>query len=96
MLGTPSELLDGVASRMRAARLAADLTQEGLAARAGVSLGSLRRFEATGQIALESLVRLALALGHERELELLFTPPPLTSLDDLIAPIHVRRRGRRS
>ena len=96
MLTTSSELISAVASRMREARLAADLTQAGLAARAGVSLGSLRRFETTGQIALESLARLAVALSRERDFEALFVPPPIASLDALISPAPTRRRGRRT
>ena len=96
MLATSSELVSAVASRVREARLAADLTQAGLAARAGVSLGSLRRFEATGQIALESLARLAVALSHERDFDGLFPPPPVASLNALIFPPQARRRGRRT
>ena len=38
------------------------LTQTELATRSGVSLGSLKRFEGSGQIALESLLKLALVL----------------------------------
>jgi transcriptional regulator with XRE-family HTH domain len=96
MLTTSSELISAVAARVREARLAADLTQAGLAARAGVSLGSIRRFETTGQIALESLARLAIALRRERDFEALFVPPPIASLDALISPAPTRRRGRRT
>lgn len=96
MLATPLELAAGIAARARAARLVAQLTQAGLAARAGISLGSLRRFETSGQIALESLVKLALALGRERDLETLFEAPPLASLDQLARPIAARQRGRRT
>lgn len=96
MLATSSELILAVATRVREARLAADLTQAGLAARAGVSLGSLRRFETSGQISLESLARLAIALSRERDFEALFVPPPVASLDALISPVPARRRGRRT
>lgn len=40
-----------------------NLTQEGLASRAGMSWSSLKRFEYTGLISLESLLKLALILG---------------------------------
>lgn len=43
-------------------RLSFDLTQEGLANKSGVSLGSLKRFETSGQISLESLLKLAVIL----------------------------------
>ena len=96
MLRSVHEQAEGVSARMRSARLNANLTQAGLAARSGVTLASLRRFEKTGQIALESLIRLAQALGRDADIEALFAPPPLASLDDLVAPPIARRRGRRS
>ncbi len=37
-------------------------TQQELANRSGVSLGSLKRFEGSGQISLESILKLALVL----------------------------------
>jgi transcriptional regulator with XRE-family HTH domain len=43
-------------------RLDKNPTQEGLAKRSGVSLGSLKRFESSGHISLESLLKLALVL----------------------------------
>jgi transcriptional regulator with XRE-family HTH domain len=96
MLRSVHEQAEGVAARIRAVRLDANLTQTGLAARSGVSLASLRRFETTGQIALESLIRLAQALGRDADIEALFALPPLASLDELVAPPLPRRRGRRS
>ena len=80
---------------MRRARLDQDLTQRGLAQRAGVSLGSLRRFERTGQISLLSLVRLAFALDALAHIDALFAAPEIRSLDELIGE-HQRQRGRRS
>jgi len=96
MLRSVHEQAEGVSVRIRAARLNANLTQAGLAARSGVSIASLRRFETTGQIALESLIRLAQALGRDADIEALFVPPPLASLGELVAPPLSRRRGRRS
>ena len=96
MLRSVHEQAEGVSVRIRAARLNANLTQAGLAARSGVTLASLRRFETTGQIALESLVRLAQALGRDADIEALFAPPPLASLDELVTPAIARKRGRRS
>jgi len=43
-------------------RLAMSYTQNECATRSRVSLGSLKRFESSGQIALESLLKLALVL----------------------------------
>lgn len=43
-----------------------------MAMRAGVSLGSLKRFESTGRISLESLLKLAHLLGHLKDFENVF------------------------
>ena len=96
MFETVQELADGVAARLRSIRLDADLTQAGLAARSGVTLASLRRFETRGQIAFESLIRLAQALGRDGDIAALFAPPPIASLDELVTFKDLRRRGRRS
>lgn len=52
------------AGRHKALRKALKPTQTDLADRAGVSLGSLKRFEQTGQISFESLLKLAHLLGR--------------------------------
>ena len=52
-----------VAVNLRNHRLNSGLTQEGLAKRSGVSISTLRKFERTGQISLESFFKLAMALG---------------------------------
>jgi len=43
-------------------RLLLNLTQRGLAIRSGVSLGSVKRFESSGKISLESLLKVSLVL----------------------------------
>jgi len=48
--------------KFRAKRKALKLTQEELAIKSGMSLGSLKRFESSGQISLESLLKVALVL----------------------------------
>lgn len=58
----PSDILIEVANRHREARKSAKLSQAELADRSGVSLGSIKRFENTGQIAFESLLKLAFLL----------------------------------
>ena len=55
---SPGDILAVVARRARALRLQANLTQEGLALRAGMSAASLKRFERTGLIAFDALVRI--------------------------------------
>src|ERR1700678_2676949 len=70
-LRTPRDVQRELARRFKTRRLAKNLTQEGLAARSGVSWSSLKRFEHTGLIALDALLKLSLVLGcpHQRESE---------------------------
>ena len=60
------------------------ITQKQLAARSGVSLGSLKRFEQSGEISLQSLTKIAIALDVENELEDLFNNVPFASIEEVI------------
>ncbi len=59
---TPLEVMENLKTNFRQRRKALGYTQEELAIRSGVSLGTLKRFERTGYISLESLLKLALVL----------------------------------
>lgn len=71
-LKTPVEVMTELAGRIKTKRLNLNLTQEGIALRSGVSLGSLKRFESTGQISLESLLKLAHAVNALSDFEDIF------------------------
>ena len=80
-------------------RLGQNLTQVGLEQRSGVSLGTIKLFERTGKISLESLVKIAIALGTSEGFESLFlaTPTEERSIDELIKDAKAskgRKRGR--
>lgn len=60
------------------------ITQKQLAARSGVSLGSLKRFEQSGEISLQSLKKIAIALDMENELEGLLDNVPFASIEEVI------------
>ena len=49
-----------------------------------ISLGSLKRFEQTGEISLQSFTKLAIALGAEGELEALFKEVPFDSIEEIL------------
>ncbi len=61
-LNTPDSLSEQLRENFKQKRLSFDLTQEGLSKKSGVSLGSLKRFEKSGQISLESLLKLSVVL----------------------------------
>jgi len=91
------EIQIGIASRFKARRLAMNLTQEELAARSGVTLGSLKRFERLGLIALDSLLNLALVLDCLDDFDKLTAEsrptPAAQSLDVLLAKPMSRQRA---
>jgi len=70
--------------RIRARRREAKISQAELAGRSGVSLGSVKRFESSGEISLASLLRMAVALGYETDFDRLFERKNYQSLDEII------------
>jgi transcriptional regulator with XRE-family HTH domain len=60
---TPAKAQKKLAEQARARRLQMELTQEGLAERSGVALPTLRKFERTGALSLESFLKLHMVLG---------------------------------
>ena len=91
-------MLDEVRDRFKRRRLAASLTQVGLAKRSGVTLGSLKRFETTGLIAFGSLLKIALVLDCLGDFDNLATDDESTlvgrSLDGILAASRTRKKGR--
>lgn len=80
----PHDLMLGIASRERTLRKQKKLSQAELADRSGVSLGSLKRFEKTGKISLESLLKLAYTLNSTAAFEEIFPVEDIPeTLDDL-------------
>ena len=69
---TAEELDQKLAQRVRNIRKRRSISQEKLAAMSGVSHGSIKRFETTGQISLISLTKIAMALDIADELRSLF------------------------
>jgi len=81
---TPKEIIKSLAGRIRSTRKNLNLTQEKLSEKSGVSLGSVKRFERTGEISLVSLVKIAIALSCENELDSLFSTKTFRSLQEVI------------
>ena len=59
---TWKEINNEVASNVQKLRKRKKISQKELAERSGVSLGSIKRFEQTGEISLQSLTKIAIAL----------------------------------
>ena len=61
---TAEEINLKLAKRVRTIRKRRKLSQELLSIKSGVSYGSIKRFENTGNISLLSLTKIAIALGN--------------------------------
>jgi transcriptional regulator with XRE-family HTH domain len=82
----PFDVLKDLAEKNKVLRKAAGLTQSEMAKRSGVSLGSLKRFELSGQISLESLLKLAQVINRIGDFELVFNEnDDLKNIDKLFS-----------
>ena len=61
-INNPGYLAKIIAGHFKNKRLSLNITQEDLAKKAGVSLGSLKRFENSAQISLSNLLKIAVIL----------------------------------
>jgi hypothetical protein len=97
-LKSPRDVQREVAGRFKTRRLAMNLTQEGLATRAGVSWSSLKRFEYTGLIAFDALLKLALVLECLNDFDRVCADDGQSlasrSLDQILSEAKPRRKGR--
>jgi transcriptional regulator with XRE-family HTH domain len=97
ILKTPHEILLQISANFKELRLEQKLTQEGLANRSGVSWGSVKRFESSGQISLQSLLKISLVLGALDQFEELGKQPEThqnsLSLDEILKQKKIPKKG---
>ncbi|MEA3554461.1 MAG: helix-turn-helix transcriptional regulator [Campylobacterota bacterium] len=95
-ISTPSTIMEQLKTNFKQKRLLLDLTQEGLSNKSGVSLGSLKRFESSGFISLESLLKLCVVLDCLDDFKNIAVEKKETidTLDDLeIKEKSIKKRG---
>lgn len=90
------DIAQRLAERLRAERLRQELTQASLAKRSGVSLPTVQRYERTGQVTFENLLKLCYALGRLDEFAELLAPPAALSLSELEGREEAPKRQRGS
>jgi len=96
-ISNPNEVAIRIAARVKARRLELNLTQEGLASRAGIKFATYRRFEQTGEISLRGLLQIGFALNALAEFDGLFTQKQYQSLDDVMNESNAnRKRGKKN
>ena len=96
LLKTPQDIRLEIAARAKERRLDLNISQQELAERSGVSLGSIKRFESSGLVSLASLLEIALVLERSADFDDIFAakvaPASLFSPE----PAKRKRSGRKN
>ena len=94
------EIAEKIAGDVKELRLRENLTQQALAKKSGVSLGSLKRFETSYEISLKNLIQLGLTLRSVEGLLKSFEKEAPQSIDNILkekkAIYSSRKRGRKN
>ena len=81
---TSEEIDLAIAQRLAQIRKRRGLSQLQLSEKSNVSYGSIKRFETTGQISLNSLTKLCVALDCADELRRLFSNVEYASIEEVL------------
>ena len=81
---TPNEIVKSLADKIKEHRKKLKISQEVLAQKSGVSLGSIKRFETKHEISLQSFIKITIALDLDNDFESLFTAKTYTTIDEII------------
>ena len=81
---THNEIAKSFADKIKEHRKKLKISQEVLAQKSGVSLGSIKRFETKYEISLQSFIKIAIALDLDNYFENLFTQKTYISIDEVI------------
>jgi len=90
----PVSIAKKLAQRLRKRRLSLNMSQKSLSEKSGVSWGSIKRFENSGEISLKHLLKLALALDALDEFHNLFLEKEYNSIDDILKSRKQKERKR--
>ena len=94
-ISTPKSIMEQIKDNFKQKRLSLNLTQEGLANKSGVSLGSVKRFETSGEISFEFLLKIALILNCLDDFKNIADKKDeqYDSMDDLLKVKPIKKRG---
>lgn len=80
----PNEIAQGIAAEFRRRRIEKNLTREQIAAKSGVALSNIVRFEQKGLISLRNLIGIAMVLGYTSEVKHIFSEPKYSTMEELL------------
>ncbi|MFW2578664.1 helix-turn-helix domain-containing protein [Aliarcobacter butzleri] len=94
-ISTPKSIMQDLKDKFKQKRLSLNLTQEGLSNKSGVSLGSIKRFESSGEISFESLLKIALVLNCLDDFKNIANEKneQYESMEDLLKVKPIKKRG---
>ena len=94
-ISTPKSIMQNLKDKFKQKRLSLNLTQEGLSNKSGVSLGSIKRFESSGEISFESLLKVALVLNCLDDFKNIANEKDeqYETMDDLLKIKPLKKRG---
>lgn len=81
---TPEEITKVVATHTKVLRKRLKISRQKLSEMSGVSYGSIKRFEETGNISLLSLTKVAMALDASEDIKNIFSDVPYKSIQEVI------------
>lgn len=81
---TPDEITMSVADNTRNLRKRLKISRQRLSEMSGVSYGSIKRFEETGNISFLSLTKIAMALDAVGDIKKIFLEVPYKSIQEVI------------
>ena len=81
LFATTDDVIEEIKTALKRKRLELNLSQSTLAERSGVSLGTIKRFEKSGKISLQSLLKLTYVLGYFSEISALFMTDNIDTLE---------------
>lgn len=97
ILKTYNEVLKELVLRFKKRRLDMNLTQAGLADRAGLSVGAVKHFEKTGKTTLDKFLKLAAVLGGLGDFDNVLTShiiKPTNLFEEEYTTTKNRKRGK--
>jgi transcriptional regulator with XRE-family HTH domain len=93
-MDTPKETLQNIGKKLKEIRLSQNYKRQTIAIKSGVSESSLKRFESTGEISLDSLIKISTSLGITNWINSILAEEHIESLDALIKSKKVlKKRG---
>lgn len=88
----PDEIAMEMASDFRKRRIEKNLTREEVAARSGVPMSNIARFEQKGLISLKNLIAIAMVMQYTSEIKHVFSEPKYSTMEELL---QIRRNANK-